>query len=193
MLIRSLLIIGLSAFSNLALAQFTITNASWTSTDDNDSDGYSRSRTLNITIANTGANSSAIIEMRAWENGQSEALYGNSSSFAVSNGTFIYTINIGSTSTIGGELSNNTYDFRVLLRASVGGTQLATRSDADDSDLRDELFETSSQDTQASMTNASWSSTVDADVDTYSRTRTLNITINNPGNNRTSRYRVGRG
>ena len=163
----------------LSLAQtYTITNVSWTQQVDDDGDGYTQSRLINITV-NASSNTSAIFEIRAWLDGQSESLYGNTTSFAVLAGTFTYTVPIGYGSNIGGELNHGTFDFRVLLRTGINGTILAQRGPSDDNDLNNENFETAAQDISQTYTidNVSWTDQVDQDGDTFTRSRTMNITI----------------
>ncbi len=124
---------------------YTITNVSWTNQVDDDEDGYTQARLMNITV-NASANTSAIFETRAWPDGQAEALYGNTTNFAVLAGIYTYTVPIGYGSNIGGELDHGTYDFRVLLRTGINGTILAQRGPSDDTDLNNENFETRVQD-----------------------------------------------
>ncbi len=132
-----------AVFTISAALYFTIDNVSWTDSVDVDGDGYTRSRTMNITITASQLTGGLTLETWAWPDGQSEALL-CSFTTSVFGTTFIYTVPIGTNSTCGSELSHNKYDFRILLKQ--GSTILAQRGPDDDADLNNENFETAYED-----------------------------------------------
>ena len=121
-----------------------IDNVTWSDQVDQDSDTYTRSRTMNITYTSNQSITGAL-ELRSWVDGQSEASYSPINSFSIFSGTNTYSTTIG-TGGVGGELSHNTYDFRVLLRENASGSIWAQRGPNDDGDLNNENYETASED-----------------------------------------------
>ncbi|MCZ7609348.1 MAG: T9SS type A sorting domain-containing protein [Ignavibacterium sp.] len=135
---------GNERFETATQDVLTIDNVTWTNLADQDGDGYTRSRTMNVTV--TAGNSATVnMELRAWPDGTSEALYANVSTNLTS-GQHTYIFNVGANSSIGSELPHNTYDFRTLVRESINGTIYALRGPNDDADLNNENFETATED-----------------------------------------------
>ncbi|TAK50902.1 MAG: hypothetical protein EPO24_16320, partial [Bacteroidetes bacterium] len=176
---KLILLIILFGQANLLLSQ-TITDVSWQSTDDQDGDGYTRSRTMHVTI-NASSALFGVIRIYFYPDNGTPTQYYETESLTIPSGNSYLDIPGIGTSGTGGEKSNGVYDFRVQLRSwPTTSTILDEHSPSDDTDLNSEKFETEAEDQQVSATisDVSWQSTIDQDGDGYTRSRTMFVTIN---------------
>ncbi len=130
----------------------TITQATWTDEVDNDGDGYTRTRKLRVWISST---ENTVASFKIWKrvDGGNNSVYWNTNSSGtfISQGIYIYELPGIGTSSTGGELSHNYYDFTVHLNAWPSGDLLSVLTYSQESDLNDQRFETANEDQIAAL------------------------------------------
>ncbi len=128
-------------------ATYSVYDAWWTSVLDQDGDGYSRDRRLNFDVdVSSGTHSVYAYVYQKTASSGSYSLYTTTSNFTItgSSSNDAQAISVGLAH---GELSHNTYDFRIDIRkANTTNPVVASRGPSNDADLDDERFETAGED-----------------------------------------------
>jgi len=161
---------------------FTIYSANMSDVEDNDGDGYSRYRKLNMDVdVSSGTHTIYIKSYYKLSSSSSYSSYFNSSDFNITDNSSddAYWFSVGSPNP---ELSHGSYDFKLDVYDASNDQKVASIDAGSDSDLAGELFETASQDDETntlsySIYSAGMSDVEDTDGDGYSRYRKLNLDV----------------
>jgi hypothetical protein len=153
---------------------YNIYDASWSNAVDQDGDGHTPYRRLVFDVdASTGTQSVYAKVLYKASSSGTYTPYFTTGDFSIT-GTSSADAHWVAIGLPNAELPNGTYDFRIEVYESGGTTVVASCSDLSDSDLNDVSFETSAQDAITyTIYDASWSTTIDNDADTYSQYRRL--------------------
>ena len=152
---------------------YTVYNAWWTDAVDNDSDGYTWGRNLNMDIdCSDGTHDIYVRLLYKTSASGSYTEYFTTGVFSItdySTGDAIW-IAVGSPNA---ELSNSTYDFKIEVYKSGGSTVMVMADPDEDSDLNDIAFEyvieDGALDQSFTVYNSWWTDSVDSDFDGYDR------------------------
>jgi len=160
---------------------YNIYSADMSDVEDNDGDGYSRYRKLNMDVdASSGTHTMYAKVYYKLESSSSYSLYFSSNNFEITDNASgdAYWISIGSPNP---ELSHGSYDFKIEIFTSDNDQKVASIDAGSDSDLAGELFETASQDGASTLNytihSANMSDVEDIDGDGYSSYRKLNLDV----------------
>jgi len=161
---------------------FTIYSANMSDVEDNDGDGYSRYRKLNMDVdVSSGTHTIYIKSYYKLSSSSSYSSYFTSSDFNITDNSSddAYWFSVGSPNP---ELSHGSYDFKLDVYDASNDQKVASIDAGSDSDLAGELFETASQDDETntlsySIYSAGMSDVEDTDGDGYSRYRKLNLDV----------------
>lgn len=165
-------------------ANYRVYGVTWTSVVDSDRDGYAREARLNVDVdVDDGSTHQVYFVVSVGSSSSSSySTYYTTGSYSIT-GTETsdaYYVIIGGTN---GSLPMGSYD--ILVRVYNAYDELvATYSDADNTELNDELFETASEDVSASTAfvhSARWGTGVDNDQDGAESVDSLIFDVDNGG------------
>jgi hypothetical protein len=164
--------LGASMAAIRALKRPVVLDAWWTSTTDNDGDGYKRTATLNWeTNVSGAAGQLTVFEKVYWR------VHGTTSwtFLTATSPRQTYGANPDPQSVTLSSMAHNQYDFRIVVYRSGVTAPDVIYDNASDTDLDGYKFELPSEDVSmhATIADASWTSDVDQDGDGYKRSATL--------------------
>lgn len=170
-----------AADDGISTESYSVYNAWWTDTVDNDEDGYTWYRKLNMDIdCSSGTHNIYVKVFYKLASVSTYSEYFTTGLFSIteySTGDAIW-VAIGSPNM---ELTHALYDFKIEVFREGGSVAVATEEPAFDSDLDDNLIEYALEDGANDRTfdvyDAWWSDDVDADSDGYSSYRKINFDI----------------
>jgi hypothetical protein len=163
------------------LSAVTLTDAVWDQSVDENGNGYTRSRVLQVKMNNSGS-TSATMYLKIYYGTPHGIIaeYITTPAFSVyGNPIIIKTttveVKIGQPNT---EIDYGKYNFRVELWAPLASKPADSMDDTDDTDLKEQLFETAKEDRAAyAIRDAWWLNKTDIDGDGYPRYKKLKFDV----------------